>query len=684
MKDSLDNLALTDQQLLYRLVRFLRTRWTMGVFVLLVTWYAAGVRFGGGIGSYYVFVILLPLVIAAMLLSRQRPCVVPGLVAAITYDGHSQLAGQMVSQAGTGKQADSSAPPWRPEDYDRPLGERSSDEDEDFQLSMWFIRMRWIACVISGALIGLSVWVLGYLEKEVFWPLAVLVSCLVVTNIVFDLCVRRRWLVGCLKELQICSDLILLTAMLHYSGGIENPAMFAFVFHVIISGILMDRRKCYATVVGASILFGIMAFAEMGGIIQHYTLQVFPHAAEGHGLFHAAHEPVYVASLVALQAILMSLTAYFITTIMARLRAQESRAMADRQGLQRVLQATGAGFAIIDKELRPIWMNDQIKRWLNVSDDITTAHCCEYEASSEQQPCPARKTFKDGTIRVMERQIVDARGGKRFFQVTVAPLMDKDGQVHQIVELTQDITQRKLAEAEMMHSAKMAALGLMAAGVAHEVGNPLSSISVRLRLLQKNHDGAFLAESLRLLEDQTDRIARIVRAVSEFARPTKDEWTTLQINEIVEETLKILKFHKQAKRCQTVWELGKDLPETMGARDRMVQVFLNLGLNALEAMPDGGELRIKTHRSGNDICIEFADTGQGIDSEIRDRIFNPFFSTKDTGQGLGLCIVHNIVYAHGGRIDLESPQGGGSVFKVYLPIRTLGKLASDERKDVKQ
>ncbi len=127
-----------------------------------------------------------------------------------------------------------------------PVSENSSTINihgsSGFHWDMWFVRMRWIACAVSAVLICLAVWVLEYLTKEAFRPLAMLVACLVATNILFDRCIRRKWLSRYLQEIQICSDLFFLTAMLHYSGGIENPAMLAYAFHVIISGILLNRR----------------------------------------------------------------------------------------------------------------------------------------------------------------------------------------------------------------------------------------------------------------------------------------------------------------------------------------------------------------------------------------------------------------------------------------------------------
>ena len=130
-------------------------------------------------------------------------------------------------------------------------------------LSNWFVRMRWIACVVLAILTVLSTKVLGYLVEECFWPLAALVVFLVAANLFFILCLWRGWLIRRLLELQILVDICVLTAMLHFSGGNENPASFAYVFHVIISGVVLTRRKCYATVVLAVLLLAGMTLAEM-------------------------------------------------------------------------------------------------------------------------------------------------------------------------------------------------------------------------------------------------------------------------------------------------------------------------------------------------------------------------------------------------------------------------------------
>lgn len=555
---------------------------------------------------------------------------------------------------------------------DRPLlPEEPSEEDRAIHFSHWFIRMRWLACTVAIVLTLVIVKVLSYLDAITFWPLMLLGLCLFAINVIYIQMLKRRWLVRHLPEIQIGFDLLILTAMLHYSGGIENPLLLAYVFHIIICGILLGRAKCYATVGVAFVLFGALAFAEMAEVIEHYTLLIFPHVEQEEHLYHAAHDPVYVTTLVSLQFIFMALTAYFITTIMNQLRSEEEQRQAVRRRLERVIQASGAGFAIVDNNLKPVWANDQIEDWLRLPEDADGNLSSLLEEWTGGERGAEAETFRDGKLRVVDRQLVDRDGNTHFFQVTLSPLSDSAGKVYEVVELTQDVTERKRLEDEMARNEKMMVLGVMAAGIAHEIGNPLASISTRLRLLEEAGDEVSLEDSLDLLQGQIDRISRIVHGISRFARPGKGEWTSCQVNGLVNETLNVLNFHRQAKRCRIDTELAPLLPEIMVIKDQIIQALLNLGLNALEAMPKGGTLTIRTCLEEQNLHIAFSDTGTGVEDAVRSKIFDAFFSTKEdeAGMGLGLSIAHNIVKAHSGRIDVHNNPEGGAVFEVILPIR---------------
>ncbi|MCF6285679.1 MAG: ATP-binding protein [Candidatus Hydrogenedentes bacterium] len=538
--------------------------------------------------------------------------------------------------------------------------------------SHWLIRMRWLAFLVTTILVLVVVRAFEYLDTETFLPLTALVLCLMASNFVFGFMLRRRLLVQRLPEMQVGTDLLILTGMLHFSGGIENPLFFAYIFHVIVGGIFLDERRCYAIVFVACGLFAVMALAEMSDFVEHYTLMVFPHGTpseDGEHVLHAAHDVTYVASMIALQFVLLGLTAQFVLIIMKQLRAEETQRLELVQRLERVFQATGVGLIGLGEDMKPLWANAQLRNWLNLSDTDLRQPCSRIAQWTGGRDGMAAWTFNDGKTRSSDRELVDAQGNKHFFHTTVSAVTNPAGKIYEVVELTQDITEHKMLEAEAMNAKRMALLGTLAAGIAHEVGNPLASMSTQLRLLERNRSEAYVKEAHQLIQQQIDRLSLIVRDISQFARPAQKKRAICQINTVLGQAVTLIKFHRQTRRMTINTTLDRTLPDTMAVKDELMQVFLNLGFNAVEAMTGGGTLNIRTSVQQGEILVEFLDTGPGISEEARTRIFEPFFSSKEDGLGLGLSIAHKIVTLHGGHIEARNNAGGGALFSMILPIR---------------
>lgn len=558
-------------------------------------------------------------------------------------------------------------------------------------LNLWFIRLRWIAITISFALIFIADSYLHFLQKESFWPLIFTVLFLLITNITYKIFLTKKIFLKNLEKIQIFIDLLILSVMLQFSGGIENPLSFIYILHVIISGILLAKSDCYKVVFVATFFFAAISLGELYDVLPHYTLLIYPHtneknfknadlgnnnhfhSKEEQTLIHASLYPLYVWSMIALNFFIMLLTAYFITTIMERLHKEEKETQEKYQWLERVLQATGAGLLILNKELKPEWMNEPIKKWLTNYTKTGKDEKASISDWIKDKDNKVEKTFLDGITRTVEISRLTEKGNKQFFQVTVAPMFNNESEIYQVVELVQDITEKKILEAEMLHSSKMAMVGTMASSIAHEVGNPLSSISTRLKLLEFQKDLGFIEKSIPLLQKEIERIKRIVRGISQFGKPSKEVWSVCQINKIITETIEMLKLHKIAKNCNIISNLDNKLPQTLASYDQLKQVFLNLGLNAFEAMENGGTMTIETDYESGNIIVKFKDTGKGINEKILDRIFNPFFSTKEQGTGLGLFIVYHIIQAHGGEIKSYSKMDTGSTFTIILPIQQHSK-----------
>ena len=495
-------------------------------------------------------------------------------------------------------------------------------------------------------------------------------------------------------------DLAILTVLLHFSGGIENPLSTIMLFHVLIGGILLSRGQCYGIAVSGSLLFALMAWCEWAEVVGHYTLQIYPHfEQEGH-TFHPAHHSVYAVSLCFLQTAILFLTAYFVTTLSERIRYNErrveamaGRALADHQLLERALETTGAGLRVLDRDLRAHWSSNRWQDWF-VS---PTGRSCPECERLDREDSPASQCLRDGQIRVTELTIDPSQGpGKdlpspprrRVVQITSAPLLDTGGNIYQAVELAQDVTQQKENQARMMRAGKLAAVGELAGQVAHEVNNPIAILSAKARLLLSDHRHEMslkIAQELGKIAELADRVARIAQGLLSYCRPSGATRVPLNLGLSVRKSLAMVEERAKSAGVRIEDHLPDRMPSVKANANEMEQIFLNLFLNALDAMPKGGWLKVSTlpdsvrladQRPG--IAVRVEDTGNGIPDSIRDRVFEPFFTTKQEGQGtgLGLSICLGLVRSHGGEIELESKIWQGTRVTVKLPIEvSVGKEA---------
>jgi len=236
--------------------------------------------------------------------------------------------------------------------------------------------------------------------------------------------------------------------------------------------------------------------------------------------------------------------------------------------------------------------------------------------------------------------------------------------------LEQEARQVGRMRAQMVEKEKMVAVGQIAAGVAHEIGNPLSSISSIVQMLKRKGPAGSTSRDLDLIETHIKRISSIVRQLVSLARPGGDRWEQVDIGKTLEQAVRLISYDRRARNVTMDFTPPSRLPLTYGLHDQLQQVFINLALNALDAMPDGGKLTIRAKDHAGRISVRFEDTGSGISPEIGRRVFEPFFTTKQPGQGtgLGLAVSYGIIQKHGGEIDIHSIEGKGAVFTVGLPL----------------
>ncbi|RJP28695.1 MAG: PAS domain S-box protein [Candidatus Omnitrophota bacterium] len=256
--------------------------------------------------------------------------------------------------------------------------------------------------------------------------------------------------------------------------------------------------------------------------------------------------------------------------------------------------------------------------------------------------------------------------------LTVSQFLDNEGKLIGFTFIAKDITERKKMEFQILQSEKLAAIGQLAAGMAHEINNPLFVISGRLEMLfdQGGLDEK-VAEDLKIINSQADRIRKLVDRLLKFARQSQLKLEPLNINDVIEGVIPFLSYQKlPVSQIKLVKEFDKSLPMVKGELNQLQEVFINLLINGYQAMSvNGGQLTVKTSLYlGSFVEVSITDTGGGIKPENLKNIFMPFFSTKKDGTGLGLSICHNIIQNHGGTISVENAPGKGTTFIVRLPI----------------
>jgi two-component system, NtrC family, sensor kinase len=255
--------------------------------------------------------------------------------------------------------------------------------------------------------------------------------------------------------------------------------------------------------------------------------------------------------------------------------------------------------------------------------------------------------------------------------VSVAPLVGKDGARLGHLVLLDDITQRVRLEDQMVQTEKLTSLGLLAAGVAHEVNTPLAVISNYIQMLSKQiPDDDPRQKTIERIVKQTFRASEIVNNLLNFSRTGGNELVAVDLNSVLEETLTLVQHPFKTAQVSVVRNYTDKLPAVLGSATRLQQVFLNLFMNARDAMPNGGMLEVRTGAHNGSVEIEVSDTGTGISAEHLHRIFDPFFTTKSTGRGtgLGLSVSYGIIKEHAGKVDVRSTPGKGTSFRLEFPV----------------
>lgn len=471
--------------------------------------------------------------------------------------------------------------------------------------------------------------------------------------------------------IQIAADIFVETGVIHVTGGIESPLSFLYSLSIISAGIVYHRPGIYFIASLASICYGTLLDLEFYNLIN--PIYIYPKseiANEGSYVLFITFVTIFTFFLVAL---LTGFLAEKLRLIREELTEKNDDLIELQAFHENVVQSMGNGLLTIN-------MNNRITSFNKAAEEITGFNFYEIKGKlySEIFPFPELQEIKNSQNNSFpfrcEGFFIQKSKDKIFLELNISALKDEEDNVKGYIGVFQDKTEFREMEERVSQSERLAAIGKVAAGIAHEIRNPLASMSGSIQVLkQKPWMEKESQDLMQIVTRETDRLNNIITRFLSYARPCPINLAQYDVNSLISDTLSILKNSREYNaniKTSTQFEQNQLIFKIDS--QQIQQVLWNLCLNAIQAMPAGGTLKISTSincsNKINYAQIQVSDTGYGIKEEYKDKIFDPFYTTKENGTGLGLATVYRIIQNHKGTIKVKSKANKGIDIVVELPI----------------
>jgi len=542
----------------------------------------------------------------------------------------------------------------------------------EFSKEEYRVRVKWL----MASRIALVIFLLGtliYFQQEykiypfrtIFLDYFVLFVCFL-TGIYWYL-LQRINNVTFFAYLQVTGDIFLVTFLVYLTGGIDSGFSLLYHLTIISASIILYRRGGYLAASLASILYGGMLD------MQYYNVLGFVRSPN-----FTAIQVLYLVFINILSFYTVALLSGYLSERLRKTRQElleKSMDFNDLRALQEhILKSIGSGILTMDLE-------GHITSWNPAAELITGYSYTEIRGrlqdvfgNSIRGLFGHTEDLKGNPFR-FDGQIIKKDGNTAILGMATSLLRDEKDDVRGVILIFQDITTMVHMQERVRRQERLATVGSLAAGIAHEIRNPLASLSGSIQVLQGELD---LKGDNRHLMDivvrETDRLNSIITDFLEYARPKTAQDDRIVLSSVLEETITLLKNSKEFVDGISISCNIDPMITTRGDARRMRQVFWNLLINSCQAMPNGGTMTVGanpvSHGEGGSAWCEIliADTGQGISREHLAKIFDPFFTTKIGGTGLGLAIAYRIIEDHGGTIAVEAEEGHGTKFRILIPL----------------
>jgi PAS domain S-box-containing protein len=340
--------------------------------------------------------------------------------------------------------------------------------------------------------------------------------------------------------------------------------------------------------------------------------------------------------------------------------------------LEAALQSMFDGIIVCNLDHEPVFMNKSAERILKIQQGVYGNSSLWMFIPDEELKDFFYKALTSEETILGKEFALQSSGGTRIVAISLSALLGESGISGTIIHI-EDITEKRKKETQLRRAESLAALTTLAAGVAHEINNPLGSISIRIQLLEKmirmeSSDKNTMVKHLGVVKEEIERLKQIVVDFLFAVRPMDIQLLSEDPCTTVEEVADLIQPEAERKGISVIVKTGKSVPQILMDKRHLKQALLNLIQNAMAAMPEGGRLGVSTEYRNDEIQISISDTGTGIPEDLLTKIFEPYFTTKKNGTGLGLTITFKIIKEHSGDISLESKEGKGSTFTIHLPV----------------
>jgi PAS domain S-box-containing protein len=354
-------------------------------------------------------------------------------------------------------------------------------------------------------------------------------------------------------------------------------------------------------------------------------------------------------------------------------RSLEERAVelkAAQSYSQSILRSVTSGVITVDTETQVATLNPAAEHILGINEEMLVGRPLAHAFTDDGGlAADIRKVLAGRSPRTLrDMKLVTTSGKVVHAQASVSRMHDIGGRKLGAVVTIEDVSDVKALTEQLIRADRLAALGELTAGVAHEVRNPLGIIRASVQLMEDSEcDRARVTGAAQVIKQEIDRLDRVIKALLDFGRPAAPTMRAVAVAQVLEDVALFSRTFASRARVKLIEDYDPDVPDVLADPEQLKQVFVNLISNAVQAMPEGGTLSVKTGQENGFVFVRFTDTGAGIPPEVLGKVFDPFVSMRDDGTGLGLTIVHRIVDDHDGHMEVTSEQGIGTAFTVWLP-----------------